>query len=132
MKSMEYMKDVSFSDMEKIASDAPDRVPTDLESSLEELTDSLEALRRLNREERHPSVRWTSIAAGFVLLAGLAFSLSNRPRLKDTFDDPFLAYAEAEKALMLISDAMSTGAEKSNEAVEAFETPKEIIDKIIR
>ena len=31
MKSMEYMKDVSFSNMEKIASDAPDRVPPDLE-----------------------------------------------------------------------------------------------------
>lgn len=132
MKSIKYIKEISLSEMEKIASETPGEVPTDLESSLEELTDSLEALRRLSREERHLSVRWVSIAAGLLLLAGLAFSLSNRPRLKDTFGDPFLAYAEAEKALMLISDAMSTGAEKSNEAFEAFEAPKEIIDKIIR
>lgn len=37
MKSMEYMKDVSFSDMEKIASDAHNRVPTDLETSSKNL-----------------------------------------------------------------------------------------------
>lgn len=132
MKSIKYIKDISLSEMEKIASETPGEVPPDLESSLEELTDSLEALRRLSREERHLSVRWVSIAAGLLLLAGLAFSLNNGQRLQDTFDDPFLAYAEAEKALMLISDAMSTGAEKSNEAFEAFEAPKEIIDKIIR
>lgn len=132
MKSIKYIKDISLSEMEKIASDAHNRMPQDMESYIEELADSLEALRRLSREERHISVRWVSIAAGVVLIAGLAFSLNNGPRLQDTFDDPFLAYAEAEKALMLISDAMSTGAEKSNEAFEAFEAQKEIIDKIIR
>ena len=119
MKEKEYMNDTSMSG---------------LESSLTELVDSLEAVRRLNEPERRPADGWIGIgiAAAAALLIGLALSLTGNPRLKDTYDDPLLAYAEAEKALALISDAMSGGARKTAEAVEAFEAPKEIIDNIIR
>lgn len=103
-----------------------------LESSLTELVDSLEAVRRLNESERRPAGRLIGIAAAATLLIGLAFSFTGSQRLKDTYDDPLLAYAEAEKALTLISDVMSGGARKTTEAVEAFEAPKEIIDDIIR
>lgn len=117
MKEKEYMNDTSMSG---------------LESSLTELVDSLEAVRRLNEPERRPAGGWIGIAAAAALLIGLTLSLTGNPRLKDTYDDPLLAYAEAEKALALISDAMSGGARKTEEAVEAFEAPKEIIDNIIR
>ena len=117
MKEKEYMNDTSMSG---------------LESSLTELVDSLEAVRRLNEPERRPTGGWIGIAAAAALLIGLTLSLTGNPRLKDTYDDPLLAYAEAEKALALISDAMSGGARKTAEAVEAFEAPKEIIDNVIR
>ena len=117
MKEKEYINDTSMSG---------------LESSLTELVDSLEAVRRLNEPERRPAGRWIGIAAVAALLIGLAFSFTGSPRLKDTYDDPLMAYAEAEKALTLISDVMSGGARKTTEAVEAFEVPKEIIDNIIR
>ena len=117
MKEKEYMNDTSMSG---------------LESSLTELVDSLEAVRRLNEPEWRLAGRSIRIAAAARLLIGLAHSFTGRKRLKDTYDDPHLAYAEAEKALALISDAMSGGARKTAEAVEAFEAPKEIIDNIIR
>ena len=117
MKEKEYMNDTSMSG---------------LESSLTEIVDSIAAIRRLNETERSPDGRWIGIAAVAALLIGLAFSFTGSPRLKDTYDDPLLAYAEAEKALALISDVMSGGARKTTEAVEAFEAPKEIIDNIIR
>lgn len=117
MKETEYMNGASMSE---------------LETSLTKLVDSLEAVRRLNEPERRPAGRWIGIAAAAALLIGLAFSFTGGPRLKDTYDDPLLAYAEAEKALALISDVMSGGARKTVEAVEAFEAPKEIIDNIIR
>ena len=117
MKETEYINDTSMSG---------------LENSLTELVDSLEAIRRLNEAERRPAGRGIGIAAAAVILIGLAFSFTGSPRLKDTYDDPLLAYAEAEKALALISDAMSGGARKTAEAVEAFEAPREIIDNIIR
>ena len=97
------------------------------------LTEERPPLREpLLEPERRPADRWIGIAATAALLIGLAFSFTGSPRLKDTYDDPLLAYAEAEKALALISDAMSGGVRKTAEAVEAFETPKEIIDNIIR
>lgn len=117
MKEKEYINDTSMSG---------------LESSLTELVDSLEAVRRLNEPERRPAGRWIGIAAAAALLIGLAFGITGSPRLKDTYDDPLLAYAEAEKALALISDVMSGGVRKTAEAVDAFETPKEIIENINR
>lgn len=134
MKPIEYLKDISLAEMEKIASDNSVRVPQNLENTLEKLTDSLEAGRRMDRYEKQSSVlirRTTGIAAAVILLAALSIS-DREPVLKDTYDDPQIAYAEVEKTLMLISDAINTGIKKSNEAVEAFETPKEIVDNIIR
>ena len=56
MKPIEYLKDISLAEMEKIASDNSVRVPQDLENTLEELTDSLEAGRRMDRYEKQSSV----------------------------------------------------------------------------
>lgn len=135
MKSAGYMKETSISEMERIASDGAGRAPKNLEISIEELTDSLEALRRMEESDKRSSVfarRIADFAAVAVILIAAVFGFSREPRLKDTYTDPMLAYAEAEKALMVISEALSGGALKTAEAIEAFEAPKEIINDIVR
>ncbi|MBO6239161.1 MAG: hypothetical protein J6N50_10240, partial [Bacteroidales bacterium] len=49
---------------------------------------------------------------------------------KDTFDDPYLAYAEVEKAFQTISDKMSDGMQIARKAGSAAEMPQNILNKI--
>jgi hypothetical protein len=55
------------------------------------------------------TLKWaSSIAALFILLFGIYY-LSNNPfnKMKDTYKDPELAYAETKRTLLLISDYMN-------------------------
>ncbi len=57
---------------------------------------------------RRRMVRIISAAAAVALFAGIGFCLvENEP--EDTFDDPYLAYAELEKAFAAISDGIGRG-----------------------
>lgn len=122
MKTTEEMKD------------KPAYIPEDLESSLIELTDSLEAIRRLRETGSGKAAIRTGAAAAAAIaaiLAGTSIHMAlSRP--DDTFDDPHIAYAEVRKAVMLISEAMSSGAEESDKVIRAFERQKEMSDKLTR
>ena len=53
------------------------------------------------------------IAAAAAVMVGIAgWSLSRPAEPKDTFDDPYLAYAAVEQALMKTSAKMQTAAQK--------------------
>ena len=72
-----------------------------------------------------------SIAAAVVLLAAvIAVGVSRQRPLQDTFDDPYLAYAEVEKTFRHISDKMNVGLELASEARTTAEKPAEILKKI--
>ena len=51
-------------------------------------------------------------------------------RLKDTYDDPRLAYAELERTLLKISEKMEIGVDFTQKAVEIADKPGKIINKI--
>lgn len=123
---------MTVSELEKIASATQIDVPTDLESSIEELTDSLEAVRQLTGKEKKRPVLWAGIAASAVIFAGIGAGHSLLSGPKDTFDDPTLAYAEAQKAMQMIADALDSGADKANEAIASFERPKDILENIMK
>ena len=46
----------------------------------------------------------------------LAVGLTRNPEPKDTFDDPYLAYAEVEKVFSKISGTVAYGADKISES----------------
>ncbi len=104
-------------------------VPEDLKSSLIELTDSLEAIRRLEEDGSGKSFILTGAAAAAALLIGFSIHTATSGP-EDTFDDPHFAYAEAQKAVMLISKAMSSGADEGDRAIKAFERQKEMLEKL--
>ncbi len=129
---MKDIEEMTLSELDRIASAEQVNIPPDLESSIEELTDGLEAVRQLAGIEKKRPLVWAGIAASAVILAGTVWGLTVNSGPKDTFDDPMLAYAEAQKAMQMISDALDSGAEKTSEAMASFERPKDILDKIMK
>ena len=51
--------------------------------------------------------------------------------LQDTFDDPYMAYAQVEKAFAEISNKMSMGVEMVAQAKPLAEKPMEILNNVI-
>ena len=92
------------------------------------LGDGLEVFERLTEDEsrkdgrRVRMVRVLSAAAAAALLVGVGLGLSGRQdEPEDTFTDPYLAYAELEKAFTIMSDGIQKGlamAEKSEEIID--------------
>ena len=134
-KNGDPMKDINkmtISELEKIASDERTDIPSYLESSIEELADGLEAVRRLTGKEERKPLLWAGVAASAAILACAALGLQGFSGPEDTFDDPKLAYAEARKAMQMIADALDTGADRTNEAMAAFERQKDILEKMMK
>lgn len=130
---MKKIEKITVKELEAIASGDDIEVPPGLESSIVELADSLEAARKLEQVNRKIPLRRIGAAATVaILIAAGITAVYNREDLKDTFDDPVLAYAEAEKALMIISEVMKAGALKTDEAIATFERQEELLENIIR
>ena len=102
MKTLDEMNRLSAEDLERISLDSSIPVP-------EELSGSVQAAVR-------KPVRWmlpAGIAAAIAILVTLG--LTREPAPKDTFDDPYLAYAEVEKVFNKLSGTMAYGASKVSE-----------------
>lgn len=91
------------------------------------LGDGLEVFERLTEDEsrkdgRVRMVRVLSAAAAAALLVGAGLGLSGRQEEpEDTFTDPYLAYAELERAFAIMSGEIHKGlamAEKSEEIID--------------
>lgn len=118
--------------LEALASDESVKVPGGLSDSIRY---NLNALSFLEGEEPVKK-RWTagsisSIAAAIVILAGVGFGIahvSNTP--KDTFTDPYLAYAQLEETFSMISSKMDKGLSLAQEAEVMINKTNEIMKKI--
>jgi hypothetical protein len=96
-------------------------VPEDLSKSLAELLGAAELSK-----PRRPLLRWAIAAAVAAALGlGIYFSIPKSPR--DTFSDPYLAYAEVQQAFELISQKSNKAAEIAGKAVPVMEKTEEII-----
>ena len=108
MKTLDEISRLSADDLERIGSDESIPVPEDLE------------VRLLGRS---PERAWY-IAAAAALLIGVGVSgYLGLQQPKDTFEDPYLAYAAVEKVLGKMSGTMQHGAAKVAES-------EAVIDKI--
>lgn len=97
MKRIEDIEKLSAEDLLRIGADESIPLPEDLQV-------------RLPRPGR--TVRGWSIAAAAAVMVGIAgWSLSRPAEPKDTFDDPYLAYAALEQALGKTSAKMQAAAQ---------------------
>ena len=127
MKSSSYIRDLSLEELERISLDESIPVPSSLRENLEQGLASLSDESApepvlLGRDSRVRRLRiLTSIAAGVAILLGLSLGYMLAPSSpRDTYDDPALAYAEVEKALLLMGETMGRGMSTTRSSAEMF------------
>ena len=86
----------------------------------------------MSRDRGSRWLPYAALAAAAAVAAVIVLPRIGRPPLRDTFDDPYLAYAEVEATFRTISDRMNAGLEMASQARETAEIPMEIIDNINR
>ncbi|MBP5392088.1 MAG: hypothetical protein J6Y40_08435 [Bacteroidales bacterium] len=137
MKRIEDIEMMEVEDLLKVAEDSSVPVPKGLESRLRETLLSQKIAEEAERDEV-PAVslrtRWITGLALAAACTVAAVFLHNpaQGELKDTFDDPRLAYAEVEKTFERISMKMSKASEMAYEATNEIGKPASIIRKINR
>lgn len=107
MKKIEDIEKLSAEDLRRIGADESIPFPEDLQV-------------RLPR----PAARYWSIAAAAVMVGIAGWSLSRPAEPRDTFDDPYLAYAAVEQALAKTSARVHAAGEKIQET-------EKLIDQLI-
>ncbi len=129
MKTLEDIENLSLEELEQQAARTAPPAPEGLQKRLRLALAADSTLRDADARKRSP--RWVPYAslAAVAAAATLVLTLPQRG-LRDTFDDPYLAYAEVEKAFQTISDKMSTGVELAREAGQSAELPQYVLNKI--
>ena len=132
MKRLEDLEMMEPEQLEEAALREDIKVPAGLE---ERIKASLAAasIAKEAQPQKKKTVRWlpyTAIAAAAAVAALLVLPRLGEPELKDTFDDPYLAYAQLEEVFQTISDKMSNGVNEAQEANSTMGRPIEIMNKI--
>ena len=114
MKSIKEIEKMTLEELEVVSLDENLKVPTDF---AEKLRAGLNA-----RQEQMRATKIAATAASVVLLSIAGFS--DDP--KDTFTDPYLAYAQIEETLAMISEGMKKGIDMAQESEAIFVKSTEI------
>ncbi len=127
MKTIEEIEKLTERELMQMADDLSVKVPEGLTESLEELVGAA-ALTSAEPRRKPSFIPWAVAAAAAAVLAlGISLSVPRRP--KDTFSDPYLAYAEVQKTFDRISQK---AAETAGKSVPALEKTEEFINLINR
>lgn len=109
MKSLKDIENISFEELEAVSLNEDIKVPEGFEQRLESSLD-LRFLTDRIVERPRKTMKLLAAAASVALLIGLGIGTVrwyNEP--EDTFDDPYMAYEELEKAFAAISDSVGRG-----------------------
>ena len=126
MKRIEDIERMLPEELESAVLSEDIKVPSGLEERIKSAIAAKESLK-----PRESPVRWVPYAA-LAVAAGLA-AVAVIPRggkIQDTFDDPYLAYAQVEATFQKISDKMALGVDLAEKAGQTADRPMEIINKI--
>ena len=109
MKSVKEIENIPLENLVDVSMDTGTKVPENLSERLS---------RNVEREVWRKRIYRIAGAAAIVILA-VGFSLiwkNDEP--KDTFEDPYLAYAQLEKAFAMVSDGIQKGMDKTLEILK--------------
>lgn len=123
MKSIKEIENMSLEELIAVSSDEAIAIPEGFAERIGRQVEAQKVAKDLAKDaDRTRTVRRIGAAAAVTLLAGTALGIAgwqNQP--KDTFDDPYLAYAELEKAFATMSDSLQKGlamADKSEDIID--------------
>ena len=124
MKSLKEIEDISLEELETVSQDEAITVPEGFRQRLEAELESQRRLETLKEEPRKIRlVPVIGVAASVLLLIGIGLGIARwQSEPKDTFTDPYLAYAELEKAFSTMSEGM-------NKALAMADKSETIIDR---
>lgn len=131
MKSLKEIEKISFSQLEDIA-DGKGEEKIEIPDSLSEKMESVipaAATTSSSHSRKYPF--WAAVSAGVVAVAAAVgiFFLPNRANaITDTYDDPYLAYAEVENVLKYMSSKM----DKGRDGIEKLDSATEKIVETIK
>jgi hypothetical protein len=128
MKRIQDIEKLQEEELEMAALGEDITIPAGLEERIKAAIAAKEAVK-----PKAEPVRWIpyaalAVAAGFAAVAIIRHNGSGK--LQDTFDDPYLAYAQVEATFQKISDKMALGVGVAAKAEQTAEKPMEIINKI--
>lgn len=116
MKPLKDIENICLQELEEVSKD--ERIPVP-EGFRNRIGNTLEVLERIDgpmvghaadTDVRKQTIRLVSAAAAIAIMVGAGLGIArwqNEP--KDTFDDPYLAYAELEKAFARMSGEIRKG-----------------------
>lgn len=127
MKSMKDIENISLEQLEAVSMDESITVPDGFAARMKENADAAVTAGLLTGNEsegqgRRKAVRYVATAASVAIMAGVGYGIAqwqNQP--KDTFDDPYLAYAEVEKAFAKISSSINRSLAMAGETEQVIE-----------
>ena len=120
MKSLKDIEKITLEELEAVSLDETVAVPEGLTQRIRKNLD----VRRTRR-----FVFAAGAAASVALVAGIGFGIArwqNEP--EDTFDDPYLAYAELEKAFARMSGEIQKGLAMAEESEAAMDKVTSIFE----
>ena len=124
MKSLKEIEDISLEELDAVSQDEAITVPEGFRQRLEAELDAQDKLETMKEEPRRIRlVLVIGVAASVLLLMGIGLGIARwQSEPKDTFTDPYLAYAELEKAFSTMSEGM-------NKALAMADKSETIIDR---
>ena len=127
MKSIKDIEDMSLEQLEAVSMDESITVPDGFAARMKENADAAVTVGLLTENEsadrsRRAAVRYAAAAASVVIMAGAGYGIAQRhSQPEDTFDDPYLAYAEVEKAFAKISSSINRSLAMAGETEQVIE-----------
>ena len=127
MKSIKEIENMSLEQLEAVSMDESITVPDGFAARMKENADAAVTAGLLTGNEsedqvRRKVVRYVAAAASVAIMAGVGYGIAQwQSQPKDTFDDPYLAYAEVEKAFEKISSSINRSLEMAGETEQVIE-----------
>ena len=137
MKRIEDIEKMGLEELEAATMEEKVEVPQGLAGRIQERILAAELAKEPPIEkpqiQRKRILQYSGIAAAAVVVLALVLLKPEMQKntLQDTFDDPYMAYAQVEKALAEISNKMSMGVEMVAQAKPLAEKPMEILNNVV-
>ena len=118
---------MSLEQLEAVSMDESITVPYGFAARMKENADAAVTAGLLTGNEsegqgRRKVVRYVAAAASVVIMVGVGYGIAQwQSQPKDTFDDPYLAYAEVEKAFEKISSSINRSLAIAGETEQVIE-----------